>query len=111
VLRHGGHEEARTAAPSATCCRPNGVFLLEGRGQGNVQNMKVIGPDDNLEYVRRLATGLISQWNAIPASVQADILRDSTLAIDPTSPGQTGLEHNLKSFIRDRHAVLKGPPK
>ena len=73
--------------------------------------MKVIGPDDNLEYVRRLATGLISQWNAIPASVQVDILRDSTLAIDPASPGQTGLEQDLKRFIRDRHAVLKGPSK
>jgi hypothetical protein len=73
--------------------------------------MKVIGPDDILEYVRRLATALISQWNAIPASIQAAILRDATLAIDIASTGQSGLEHDLKGFIRDRHAILKGPPK
>jgi hypothetical protein len=66
--------------------------------------MKMMGADDNPDLVRRLATGLIAQWEAIPKNVQTAILRDATLAIDPGSPQQTSLEQALRQFIKSRQA-------
>jgi hypothetical protein len=68
--------------------------------------MKVMGADDNPELVRRLATGLIAQWSAIPADIQAAILKDATLSIDPGSPAQTSLEQTIRQFIKSQQASL-----
>ena len=66
--------------------------------------MKVIGADDYPDLVRRLTTGLIAQWDAIPESVQASILRDATLAIDPGSPRQTSREQALRELTKSHRA-------
>jgi hypothetical protein len=60
--------------------------------------MRVIDPQEDSELVRRLATGLLACWAAIPASVQADILREATLSFDPASK-RVQLEQHLRALI------------
>jgi hypothetical protein len=98
-----GYHEA-IAAAFVEAGRLDGGNHAKPRGA----NMMVIGPDDNSEYVRRLATAVISRWDIIPESVRADILMTAVGAIDPASTVQTYLEQDLKKFIIDRHAILKG---
>lgn len=68
--------------------------------------LKVIGPDDDPEIVRRLVTGLISQWNNVPQSLQTSILTDAVLAVDPSSPGQAYLEQSIGQFIKAQRERL-----
>jgi hypothetical protein len=60
--------------------------------------MRAIDPQEDSELVRRLATGLAACWDAIPTSVQTDILKEATLASDPASKS-TSLEFQLKQLI------------
>lgn len=60
--------------------------------------MRVIDPQEDQELVRRLATGLVACWDAIPEGIRADILREATLAFDPASK-RTQLEQQLKQLV------------
>jgi hypothetical protein len=60
--------------------------------------MRVIDPKEDSELVRRLATGLVACWAAVPASLRADILREATLSGDPTSK-RSQLEQQLEALI------------
>jgi hypothetical protein len=62
-------------------------------------DVRVIDPQEDSELVRRLATGLVVCWDAIPAGIQADILREATLSSDPASK-RSQLEQQLSAFIK-----------
>ena len=48
--------------------------------------------------VRRLVTGVVQQWDRIPKHVQADILRDATMARG-NGPETTSLREQITTFI------------
>jgi hypothetical protein len=60
--------------------------------------MRVIDPQEDPELVRRLATGLVACWDAIPEGIRADILQEATLAFDPASK-RVQLEQQLKQLV------------
>ena len=60
--------------------------------------MRVIDQQEDPELVRRLATGLVARWEYIPAVIRTDILREATLANDPT-PKRVQLQEQLRSLI------------
>lgn len=60
--------------------------------------MRVVSPQEDQELVRRLSTGLVACWEAIPEGVRAEILREATLAFDPASK-RVGLEFQLKQLV------------
>lgn len=67
--------------------------------------MRVVSPKDDQELVRRLVTGLVACWEAIPEGVRADILREATLAFDPASK-RVGLDHQLKHLVEQLQKEL-----
>ncbi len=52
--------------------------------------------------VRRLVTGVVQQWDRIPKHVQAEILRDATLARG-SGPETAALREQITTFIH-KHA-------
>jgi hypothetical protein len=66
--------------------------------------VKVILLGKDSELVRRLATGLISQWPKLPDEIKFSILREACLATDETS-ARTSLEQDLKQLIQNHQTA------
>jgi hypothetical protein len=65
--------------------------------------MDVISPSEDMELVRRLTTGVIANWNELRQGDRDAIIREATLAHDPTSK-RTSLEQDIRAFIRKHEA-------
>lgn len=92
--------DAGVAILSRLLCTDRKASAAEAM-RGPVQIIALENEQDEM-IVRRLATGLVQQWDRIPKHVQGDILRDAALA-EGKKPASTHLREQITTFIH-KHA-------